>query len=98
MDRGLRNATTPLLIELKRAEEDPQTRVKLLETMLGAGEEGFALLAERVKEQVNLDPAIAVQVNAWAWVPFADIVRVVDMVRAAGGGGILFVGAPAPSK
>jgi biopolymer transport protein ExbD len=66
--------------------------------MLGAGEEGFALLAERVKELVNLDPANAVQINAWAWVPFADVVRVVDMVRATGGGEILFVGAPPPSK
>ncbi|MCU0728174.1 MAG: hypothetical protein MUE73_20695 [Planctomycetes bacterium] len=97
LTKGLRGAPS-LVIELERRSGETRTRVKLPGEDLGTDGESFALLADRVRGLLRGDPPPTVQINAWAWVPFAEVVRVVDMVRGAGGREILFTGAPPPPK
>jgi biopolymer transport protein ExbD len=87
-----------LVIELKRREEETQTRVKLLDAEIGAGDEGRAELDRRVRLIFGVAPEIVTEINAWAFVPFSEVVRVVDLVRSAGGKDIRFTGAPPPPR
>jgi len=83
-----------LTVTLQRKKGEAHTRVKLLGSEIGVDEQGLEVLRQRAAQIVRNIPEISGEVNALAWVPFADVVRAVDCLRQAGCDRITFVGAP----
>ncbi len=99
-DRGLTRGEKPpcLEVELTRRQDDASTTVTLLDRETGADAEGIDALGPLAKSMLAGDARLSVQLNAWAWVPFGQVVRTVGVLRAAGVSRTDFVGAPPPTK
>ncbi len=98
-DTGFRVEEPPTLrVQLKRRKQDLQTRVTMLTDELGSGEQGFAGLKKRVALVFGYSPHATLELNAWASVPFEDVVRTVDYLKLAGFENVTFVGAPPPGS
>ncbi len=103
-DRGLAKTKIKLeekpkiTVELKRHEEDQNTRVKLLDAEIGIDADGFANLDSRIRQIAAGNPDLPGEINAWAWVPHRDVIRCIDSFLKAGVTDITFVGAPPPGR
>jgi len=103
-DRGLAKTkikldeTTKITVELKRTKQEKRTRVKLLDQEIGVDEQGFAALKQRIAQIAAADKDLPGEINAWPWVPHADVVRTIDCFMAAKVTEITFIGAPDPGK
>lgn len=101
-DRGLAKTkikldeTTKITVELKRTETEDHTRVKLLDQEIGMDEQGFRALKQRIQQIASSNKELPGEINAWAEVPHADVVRAIDCFMAAKVSDITFVGAPPP--
>ena len=81
-------------VELKRGTGDLTTLVVLDHDELGRGRDAFAALDRRIGELHEADADLPGEINAWAAVPRADIVRAIDAFMKHGVTDITFVGAP----
>ena len=103
-DRGLAKTKIKLeevpkiTVELKRTKDEKITRVKLLDQEIGSGETGFGLLDQRIKAIAASNDELPGEINAWAWVPHADVIRAIDSFMKAKVTDLTFVGAPPPGK
>lgn len=87
----------PIAIELKRTENETQTRVWLYDQQLGIDDDGFNRLYKKVEDIANrfvaegkdLPPG---DIHAWGWVPHADVVKAIDALMIAKIGEITFRG------
>lgn len=94
-DRGLGGAQErPTTLTLKRTAKETSTRVVLADRPIGVDEIGFAALGRRLAEEAKIRPGMPILINAWADVPYEDVVRAVDRCRRAGLPEIRFTGAP----
>ena len=87
-----------ITVELKRKKTEKITRVKLLDQEIGSGNSGFTILDQRIKQIAKSNEELPGEINAWAWVPHADVVRVIDAFMKANVTDLTFVGAPPPGK
>jgi biopolymer transport protein ExbD len=85
-----------LKVVLLRKAGEEETLVRVLGKDLGRGEQGFEALAKRLKDlrESHAGPAT---LDAWAKVPRAEIVKVLDLLLGLGWKEIEFVGVP-PSR
>ena len=103
-DRGLAKTKIKLeekpkiTVELKRKRGEEHTRVKLLDSEIGMDEKGFQELDRRVKAIKSTNDELPGEINAWAEVPHADVVRCIDSFMRAEITDITFVGAPPPGR
>ena len=103
-DRGLAKTKIKLeekpkiTVELKRKKGEQHTRVKLLDSEIGMDESGFLLLDARITSIHNSNADLPGEINAWAEVPHADVVRAIDAFLRAGVEEITFYGAPPPGR
>jgi len=81
-------------VVLHRKQGEPATRVKLLDTLIGSGETGFAALDERVRTIVARNRDLPGSIDATGFVPHGDVIRAIDSFRAAGVEKLEFRGAP----
>lgn len=101
-DRGLAKTkikldeTTKITVELKRTETERHTRVKLLDQEIGIDDQGFRALKQRIAQIAGANSDLPGEINAWAEVPHAHVVRVIDAFMAAKVSDITFIGAPPP--
>jgi hypothetical protein len=101
VDRGLRRTVSivekpKITVELMRGKDEGETRVKLLDQVIGAGDSGFATLEERVGFIQKARKEIPGQISAWGHVPYGEVVRALDIFRKTGVRAITFVGAAPP--
>lgn len=82
-------------IVLKRTKSESQTRIVLLDRPVGVGDQGFRSLGDQLAA-VFRDTPRTVEVNAWADVPYEEVVRAVDLARTAGAAMVTFVGTAPP--
>jgi biopolymer transport protein ExbD len=103
-DRGLAKTKIKLeekpkiTVELKRKKTEKITRVKLLDQEIGSGDSGFNILDQRIKQIAGSNKELPGEINAWAWVPHADVIRAIDSFMKAQVTDLTFVGAPPPGK
>lgn len=103
-DRGLAKTKIKLeekpkiTVELKRTKEERITRVKLLDSEIGTGVDGFNTLDARIRAIAGSNEELPGEINAWAWVPHRDVIRAIDSFMKGDVTDLTFVGAPAPGK
>ena len=103
-DRGLAKTKIKLeekpkiTVELKRKKAEKITRVKLLDQEIGSGKTGFDILNQRIKQIAGSNKELPGEINAWAWVPHADVIQAIDCFMNAEVTDLTFVGAPPPGK
>jgi biopolymer transport protein ExbD len=83
-----------LTVELKRKKREKITRIQLLDSVIGEGDDGFEHLDKRIGQIVASAGKLPVELNAWAWVPHADVVKAIDTLMKHGITNITFIGAP----
>jgi hypothetical protein len=93
---GLLVERPKITIELKRRQGEKVTRVKLLDSEIGSGDEAFVELARRVAQIHKADARIPAEIHGWAWVPFQEVIDAIDILQQIGITEILFIGAPPP--
>jgi biopolymer transport protein ExbD len=99
-DRGPRPtqiASPRLTVRLTRGEKEETTRIECTGEDLGRGKAAWGRLFVRIHELRSELPA-APRLDASATVPHEEVVRAIDLLRAAGYEEIRFVGAPPPGK
>ena len=87
-----------LEIGLQRKTGGTRTRIRILDSEIGAGDEAFAMLEKRlaVVGPGLIQKGMGALIDAGAQVPLEDVAKVVDMLRTTGFEDIQFEGAPRP--
>ncbi|MEN8150119.1 MAG: biopolymer transporter ExbD [Planctomycetota bacterium] len=85
-------------VVLHRKKDEPQTRVKLLDTMVGRGEFGFRTLDSRVAEIHGRNAELSGEIDATGWVPHGDVIRALDAFQKAGVTNVEFRGTKPPGR
>jgi hypothetical protein len=85
-----KEAAPRISVELRRKKGEERTRYEVL----GQDFDDEEACVRRVAQILAADPKLPLELNAWAWVPFGDVVRVLDAYRKTGRGVVTFVGAP----
>jgi biopolymer transport protein ExbD len=99
LDRGILKGERPPpvpTVVMKRTRDQTETRVFLFDELLGDGNAGIELLAPKLRMLREARDSASARVDAFPWVPFEDLVGVVDLLRQTGFGEITFTGAPPP--
>ena len=81
-------------VVLRRQKDEPATRVKLLDTLIGSGETGFVVLDDRLAAIAARNREMPGFIDATGYVPHADVIRVIDSFQKAGVETVEFKGAP----
>lgn len=71
-------------VVLHRQKDEPQTRVKLLDSMIGRGDAGFRELDARIARIHARDNEIPGLIDATGFVPHGDVIRALDAFQKAG--------------
>ena len=79
---------------LARREGETITRIKLLDTLLGSGENGFRVLDDRIAAIHAKNDELPGFIHATAEVPHQDVIRCIDAFQKAGVDTLEFRGAP----
>jgi len=94
---GWRHVPPAIPVDLKREKGETHTRVKLLDREIGVDDAAFRAARQRIAQLVKGGKALIGEINAAAWVPYADVVRAFGIFKSAGVGRVDFFGAPRPS-
>jgi len=85
-------------VVLHRKQDEPQTRVKLLDTMIGRGDLGFRTLASRVAAIHARNAELPGFIDATGYVPHGDVIRALDAFQKAGVKNVEFKGTRAKGR
>ena len=85
-------------VVLHRKKDEPQTRVKLLDTMIGRGDLGFRTLDSRVAEIHARNAELPGFIDATGHVPHGDVIRALDAFQKAGVRKVEFKGTRAKGR
>jgi len=95
-----REEVPTLNVELRHMDDEAETRIKLLDSILRPGDRGrgFAELDWRIGRILENNVGLPASLDCRADIPVVDAVRTLDIFRGHGITEITFLGAPPPGK